>query len=579
MDEFPRELQHGSGVPMVLEPTRLLVVLSKKIDLRELQDRLKKADFVLEEARKTRPVSKAQHSRAISVQEPEKASRPRDTLINHTETRFWIRSASEKPVDDQLIQGLLEVFDGLLDWVGPVYRIGTIKGLGGMLCPLPNVLVIRPADQAQKQDKNHLAEILQEFGLKEVPEKSNYLGDYRYFTLPDYFVFADSRKNNAYNLRDVLKKELSQFISDARLENMPMLSDDTGLPNDSQFAAQWNMIQIKAGGPGITGWDITQGNEEVIIAVIDKGCDLNHPDIHYAGVGVNLGDMSSPGSPTGTSNKAHGTACAGIVAATINNSLGVAGVAGRCKIMPLARQNQEESEVVLGIHFATDHGAKVINMSFARYRPHEGGAPTGWDFHTIDLAIEYAIARGVVVCAATGNADLNVIGYPARHPLVMACGATNREDTRVRMHSRTNDHINISSGHWGSNYGIISYNGQTTGVSVMAPGIDIPTTDITDTDGFNMASGMAGDYALDFWGTSAATPHVAGLAALLFSKFSPRITGADVRRIIEQTADKVSVPYSNNVNFPHGKYHNKMGYGRINVLTALQKAALEFPDP
>jgi subtilisin family serine protease len=576
MDEFPRELQHGSGVGMVLERTRLLVVLKEKIDFREVQDRLKKAGFVLEEA-KGRPASKAQHSRAISIQEPEKAPYPSNVFINNTETRFWIQTSSKKPVDHQLIQGLKDVFYGSLDWIGPVYRLFKTKGFGGMLCPLPNVLVIRPTDQAQKQDKNHLAEVLREFGLAEVPEKSNYLGEYRYFILPEYLVFADSRKNNAYNLRDVLKKELSQFISDARLENMSMLSDDTGLPNDSQFAAQWNMIQIKAGGPGITGWDITQGNEDVIIAVIDKGCDLNHPDIHYAGVGINLGDMVSPGSPVG--NNPHGTACAGIAAATINNSLGVAGVAGRCKIMPLARQNQEESEVVRGIHFATDHGAKVINMSFARYRPHEGGAPTGWDFHTIDLAIEYAIARGVVVCAATGNADLNVIGYPARHPLVMACGATNREDTRVHMHSRTNDHINISSSHWGSNYGIISYNGQTTGVSVMAPGIDIPTTDITDTDGFNMASGMAGDYALDFWGTSAATPHVAGLAALLFSKFSPRITGADVRRIIEQTADKVSVTYSNNVNFPHAKYHNKMGYGRINVLTALQKAALEFPDP
>ena len=92
------------------------------------------------------------------------------------------------------------------------------------------------------------------------------------------------------------------------------------IPNDTLWAQQWDMVQIEAPA----GWDISTGSASVVVCVLDEGCDLTHPDLVFAGTGINLGSMSGDGSPTGS----HGTACAGIVAATFNNAAGVAGVAG-----------------------------------------------------------------------------------------------------------------------------------------------------------------------------------------------------------------------------------------------------------
>jgi subtilisin family serine protease len=534
LDLFAPRLIHGSGKTMHLEATRLLIALHRKPD--QLEDRLHGLGLELETT-------------------PENGS----AAINHSKCRHWIRSTSNETLHRELLLRLQNELADCLDWFGPVYRINNAPGLEHLLCPLPNVLLIRPTAQARSVDLNA---ILRGYGLEEEPEKSKYLGEYRYFKVPDL------RQTNAHRLRDLLLRNEPDLLHEVRLENMPMLRDDCAIPNDQYFPLQWNMLQIQAGGPGRTGWDISTGNETVIVAVIDTGCDLNHPDIRYTDIGANLAHLNQPGTPV--QGQPHGTSCAGIIAASINNSLGVAGVAGSCKIMSLARENLTDVELMIGLEFAAQHGAKVINLSFGERltndnqitpsKPSGPTAPRVWDTTLIDTAIEQAVlVRGMVLCAASGNDDAASIRYPARHPLVMACGATDRRDQRKRK--RLGDLRG-----WGSNYGNSQHAQAATGVSVMAPGVNIPTT---------ATSGLSGNdpdgYHLNFWGTSAATPHVAGLAALLFSAH-PALNGLQVRKIIEQSAEKVGGTYRKHPDFPNGTHNQEMGYGRINVLRALKAA-------
>jgi subtilisin family serine protease len=595
-EPFAQKLMHASGT-MHLDAKRLLIAVHHKPN--NLEQLLSKLGLEVE-------------------------STPGLARINHSEKRLWIRSTSSEKLDRPFLQRLQSELAGFLDWFGPVYRINNAPGLGHCLCPLPNVLLIRPtnrpadrsADRSATQARDGLSartrqdrspskdsskdssqdegqtllEMLHHYGLEEVPEKSKYLGDYR------YFMIRDLRHTNAHILRDLLRQE-PNLIREARLEHMPLLRDDCAIPNDPFFELQWNMLQIQAAGPGRSGWDITTGTETVMVAVIDTGCDLKHPDIRYSEASANLEHLNRAGAPV--QGQPHGTSCAGIIAASINNRLGVAGVAGGCRIMSLAREHQTDVELMIGLEFAAQHGARVVNMSFGECLPNKpepaqsepaqsepanlADAPRVWDFTLIDHAIERAVnIHQMVLCAATGNDDAPSIRYPARHPLVMACGATDRRDRRKRK--RLGDLRG-----WGSNYGNTQLTGtqlidtqltgtqqtgtqQTgtqftgSGVCVMAPGVNIPTT---------ATAGLSGPdpdrYHLNFWGTSAATPHVAGLAALLLSRH-PTLNGLQVRQIIEKTADKVGGTYRKTPGFPNGTHNEEMGYGRINVLKALNAA-------
>jgi subtilisin family serine protease len=239
------------------------------------------------------------------------------------------------------------------------------------------------------------------------------------------------------------------------------------VPNDEHYSAGQASYMERINLPA--AWDITTGRDDLVVAVIDSGVDLDHPDLAprlVPGIDVVNGD-NVPDDDLG-----HGTMVAGIVAARTGNALGVAGVTWRGGIMPIkvldADGEGNDFDIAYGIRWAADHGANVINLSL--------GNPGSSD--TLQRAIDYAVAHNVVVVAAAGNSGSSVENWPAAARGVLAVGATDGANNRAS---------------W-SNFG--------PWLDLMAPGTRIYST-ATGIDPYALGSG-----------TSYATPIVAGAALL-----------------------------------------------------------------
>lgn len=511
MKQFPKTLAASTGVESALDPSMIVVSFKKPMALEEV-----------------RAIAKGLKLTLFTNEKPN--DKERWGQVNHTDTRFWLKTEDGKPIDDARFAEIEKSLGDQIEWIGPVYENYDKKGVESCFCPVPNVALI------PKSKSMNIAALAKEYGLTVDERRSKYLRGYYYVQVPK------GKTSNAFEL----KSKMAASGHDVRFENMPMLKPLTAtIPNDPLWANQWDMLQINAPD----GWDITSGSNSVVICILDEGCDLAHPDLQFSEQGINLGTMLPPGSPTG----AHGTACAGIAAAAMNNNAGVAGVAGGCLIMPVAFQYWTDIECAMGINYAVSRGAHVISMSFGVY---DGW---GWDFTIIDPEIQNAFDNNVVLIAAAGNEDIGYSNrYPARHPLVMAIGGSSVDDNRKSPNSPDGENF------WGANYGEELYNGALTGLSVVAPCVLCPTTDQLGWEGYS-----GDDYIYNFNGTSSATPHVAGLAALLKSQ-NPARSNAQIREIIEKSAAKVGVlPYAEKEGFPNGTRNQEMGYGRIDVFAAL----------
>lgn len=486
--------------------------------------------------------------------------------VNHTEWALWVREQHGKPVDDARVEKAREQLAEMCDWIGPVYVSTLPSGAQEWVCPLPSVLLVRLHAQLTKAEIKDALATLHEFGFAEQRVRSRDLGG-------RYLELRESLRRTVFDLLPELSKKLQHAIARLDYEFLPHTSPYLYEPGDLHFGAQWNMPLIQAPA----AWDITRGDPSVVIAVLDSGCELGHPDLDVLR-GFNL---RTPGQDGRTVRNAvgrldaHGTNVAGIAAAIMDNTpspIGVAGVAAGCRVLPMASDGATDLQVAFGINRAVREGARVINISLSAWFLSAMSGEVG-------DAIVAADAAGVLICASAGNGDLRGIVSPARHPLVMACGGSDRTDARWST--------TLPSGaRFGSHYGDEVIGGVPSGISVVAPAWDLfpsvgmPTTDLIGTEGEVALPSPAGDYWVigGFSMTSAAAPHVAGVAALLFS-LHPSLDGREVRRIIERTADKVGpVPYTVVDGFPNGTRNEEMGYGRLNAFRAVDLADVMIRD-
>ncbi len=296
--------------------------------------------------------------------------------------------------------------------------------------------------------------------------------------------------------------------------------------------------------------------DPVRIAVLDVGVDTRHPDLADAVVGaydaLDHDHVQEPNEWDG-----HGTACAGLAAAAVNNTARIRGVAAGCGLLAVrvastsarGRESYWETtsvQVARGIDWAWQNGADVLSNS--------------WSYTDSSQHITNALGRaltmgrsgkGCVVVAAAGN-DNTSVAFPANVTGVLAVSASNMRDEPKTPFS--SDGLRG----WGTNHG--------REVGIAAPGIRTRTTDITDAGGFNTLSGRAGDYDDAFVGTSAAAAIVAGAAALVIAA-NPALSGAEVVDVLKATAEKVST-----VEYDANGHNEYMGYGRLDLLAAVQAA-------
>lgn len=301
--------------------------------------------------------------------------------------------------------------------------------------------------------------------------------------------------------------------------------------NDEYYSNQWALNNTGQNG-GVAGidikvekaWTITEGSSNIHIAVVDDGVNLNHPDL-FANI---LPGYDATGKGTGGdhyySSEKHGTACAGIISAVKDNGIGISGIAPKCKIRPAHATfgtNNTTYWLSQSINWARNVGADVISNSWG------GGAPND----AINEAINNAANKGrnnkgCVVIFASGNDNKNGVEYPSNLSKVIAVGAVDKCGIR----SGRIDIVPNSCDPWctnckpGSSYG--------SGLYVVAPGTNVYSTDRQGNLGY-----YSSDYTHDFGGTSAACPHVAGVAALMLS-INPEMTQQQVKYIISATAQK-----------------------------------------
>ncbi|HEX2029060.1 MAG TPA: S8 family serine peptidase [Nitriliruptorales bacterium] len=300
-------------------------------------------------------------------------------------------------------------------------------------------------------------------------------------------------------------------------------------PNDPYYPQQWGLQRI--GAP--EAWNVTRG-EGIVVAVIDSGVDLTHPDLMESFArrpdGRVLGHDFVDDDDDPFDVHGHGTMVAGTIAARTSNGSGVASVAPQARIMPVRVLDGEaggtSDDVDAAVRWAVDHGAHVINLSLEVARePGSSTMPLVAGIDAPDAAVRYAWERGVAVVAAAGNDSDESNDYSADSPVLLV-GATDRQDQPATF----------------------SDSGRPD--AIMAPGVDIVST-------WCDPCGPAPRHTIgQSEGTSYAAPHVAGTLALL------RATGLTAQQAVQRVRDTA-------VDLDPPGPDARTGHGRLDTAAAL----------
>lgn len=329
--------------------------------------------------------------------------------------------------------------------------------------------------------------------------------------------------------------------------NDPDFSKQYNLKNTGQTiwnGSSWVVGKVGADINAVSAWNISTGSPSVVVAVTDTGLDevtdmkgkiwINRGETSGNGLDDDsngfIDDVNGWNFSENNNNIAdvhgHGTSVSGVIGAASNNNTRIAGVSWQSPIMQLRVCNANGSctwdGLAAGMVYAANNGAKVINIS---------AGSSGFS-QSMQDANNYAWGKGLVIVAAAGNSGpcSNCVTYPGANDNVVAVSATNNNDE------------------------ITSFSSVGSKVDVASPGQSIPTANGTNATG-----------------TSFSSPHVAGLAALIFSA-SPSLTNQEVVNIITSTAKDLG---------PSG-FDEQFGFGRIDAFAALTKATggvLPSPTP
>lgn len=281
--------------------------------------------------------------------------------------------------------------------------------------------------------------------------------------------------------------------------------DDT--PNDSSYGSQWHLSKMACP----TAWIYNKG-AGITIAILDTGVDSTHPDLAGKIVsGWNMYDNNATTSDV----YGHGTAVAGVAAASTNNAMGVAGVGWNCSIMPIRISDTSgygySSTVANGLIWAADHGARVANVSY--------------EFSTdsvVASAAKYFCDKGGVVTMSAGNNSVTTTS--SDNPYILTISASDSSDN------------------------ITSWSNRGSNIDLAAPGASIYTTV------------RGGGYS--YWsGTSFSAPATAGAAGLVLSA-NPSLNGYQAQDVLKQSANDLGA----------AGWDNQYGWGRVNASNAVQAA-------
>lgn len=338
-----------------------------------------------------------------------------------------------------------------------------------------------------------------------------------------YQLFFDAEGEEEAFAAELTKLDVVRYAERVPIMRPTLTPDDlrpaTGTNN------QWGLHRIQSQ----LAWDITTGNTNIKVAVVDDAVLTTHPDLIpnlLPGRDVSSNTNNAMPNQTGMT---HGTHVAGIVSAATFNGIGVASIGFNVKIIPVKSSNSSQfiSDAFAGVVWSYQNGADVINMSW-------GG--TGYS-QTGQNIINNAYAAGCVNVAAAGNDNVTTIFYPAGYNNVISVASTTTNDAKSNF----------------SNYG--------NWVDISAPGSQIYSTYFTGN--YNPS------YA-NLQGTSMASPMVAGLCALVKS-VNPQMTQTQITNCILSTAD--------NINGVNGNFIGQLGAGRINAYQAVLCAQTTINTP